>query len=182
MSIPKYTIKDLNSYPGDMVIRARSTDIKNFGNDLGFKESHKENSSELSDSVTLTIIAETLEETSIVVRKLNKNVAAITNEIFEKLVSEYLAGQGKTTEWLEGASEEELDAFEEELEKHVTNLEGLATFKMNVPGIRKSDKKKFTAQVILRSNGGFDEILKAIPLVTNKDGFNRKVARILKHK
>lgn len=176
-----YELKDLANYPGDLVLRTSSSKIaqnikeefEENKDDLYSDDKEKlsefirkdlENSSKLANIVTMTIISDSLEQSVIIAEKVNQKTDEITDNILEKVLAIFL-------------KENELDDIEnneEEFEHYVNNLDGNVSLKLKITG-RDHNNKKFVSDIILRSNGGYDEIIKALPYISSDEYMKRKI-------
>lgn len=176
-----YELKDLANYPGDLVLRTSSSKIANYmkkdieenkddlyGDDkeklIEFFKKDLENESKLTNIITMTIISENLEQSVIIAERVNKKTDDIIDNILEKVLAIFL----KENEL------DDIDGNEDEFEHYVNNLEGNVSLKLKISG-RDSNNKKFTSDVILRSNGGYDEIIKALPYISSEEYMKRKI-------
>lgn len=176
-----YELEDLANYPGDLVLRTSSSKIAqsikkemeenkdSFYSDdkeqlFEFIRKDLESSSKLANIVTMTIISDSLEESVIISEKVNKKTSEIIDNILEKVLAIFL-------------KENELDDIggnEDEFEHYVSNLEGSVSLKLKISG-RDHENKRFSSDVILRSNGGYDEIIKALPFISSEEYMKRKI-------
>lgn len=178
-----YDVENLANYPGDLVLRTSSAKIAHYAkkeieelkedgeldkeqNDklIEFYKKDLENESKLHNIVTMTIISDSLEQSVIIAEKVNQKTNEITDNILEKVLAIFL-------------KENELDDIEnneEEFEYYVNNLDGNVSLKLKITG-RDHNNKKFVSDIILRSNGGYDEIIKALPYISSEEYMKRKI-------
>lgn len=176
-----YAIEDLADYPGDLVLRTSSSKVAKYmekeleENKHDLDEADKErlveffqkdlmNTSKLTNIVTMTIIADSLEQSVVIAEKVNKKTDDIIDNILEKVLNIFL----KENEL------EDIENNEEEFEHYVNNLEGNVSLKLKISG-RDHNNDKFTSDIILRSNGGYDEIIKALPYISSEAYMKRKI-------
>lgn len=180
-----YDVKELADYPGDLVLRTSSSKIAQYVKKeieenkddfyydqkdriAEFFQENLQNESKLSNIVTMTIISDSLEESVIISEKVNKKTSEIIDNILEKVLTVFL----KENEL------DDIDGNEDEFEHYVSNLEGSVSLKLRISG-RDHENKKFSSDVILRSNGGYDEIIKALPYISSEDYMKRKIANAI---
>lgn len=164
----KATKKQLQNFPGDVVLRVSAKEIEEYHNRKQDNQTVVELN--LENVVTMTIISSTLEDTTSIVTKINKNTMEISKMIIQKIMDEYI----KVKEI------ESIDGYEDDFETYIYNHEGHVELKLNMPVKRKNSGTNYNAQVIFRSNGGFDEILKSLPIISNRERFNRKVMKMIR--
>jgi len=181
-----YETKDLANYPGDLVLRTSSTKVAQYfekelaqkNNDINddelqqmkkfYKVGSNPEKNGFQNIVTMTIIADSLEESVIIAEKVNKKTTYIVDNIIEKVLDLFL----KENEL------EDLEGNTEEFEHYVMNLEGNVSLKLSISG-KDHRNKKFTSDVILRSNGGYDEIIKALPYISSESYMKKKIANAI---
>lgn len=181
-----YETKDLANYPGDLVLRTSSSKVAGyFKKELEYKftdmdidelqkmKNFYENNptqtkTDFQNIITMTIIANSLEESVVIAEKVNKKTTYIVDNIIEKILEKFLKENNL----------EELDGNDEEFEYYVMNLEGNVSLKLNISG-KDHNNKKFTSEVILRSNGGYDEIIKALPYISSEEYMKKKIANAI---
>lgn len=176
-----YELKDLASYPGDLVLRTSSSKIAqsikkeieenkdgSFSDDtekwFEFFRKDLESSSKLANIVTMTIISDSLEQSVIIAEKVNKKTNTIIENILEKVLAIFLK-ENKL---------EDIEGHEEEFEDYVLNLEGSVSLRLKISG-KDYNGKSFKSETILRSNGGYDEIIKALPYISSEEYMKKKI-------
>lgn len=177
-----YELEDLANYPGDLVLRTSSTkvakymmeEMQSLAEEEELDDSQKEllnfytmgydEQEKTKNIVTMTIIAENLEQSVIVADKVNKKTDDIIENILGKVEKEFK----------EKNDIESIDGYEKVFERYVMNHEGNVSLKIKISG-NDHFGDKFTAEVILRSNGGYDEIIKALPYISGEKYMQNKI-------